>query len=33
VAKLDDRAVEVTLSAAWTERKRGDLNGRIERWL
>jgi hypothetical protein len=33
VAKLDDRAVQVTLSAAWTERKRGDLNGCMERWL
>jgi hypothetical protein len=33
VAKLDDQAVNVTLSAARTERKRGDLNGRIERWL
>jgi hypothetical protein len=27
VAKLDDRAVKVTLYAARTERKCGDLNG------
>ncbi len=33
VAKLGDRAVKVTLSAARTERNCGDLNGCMERWL